>query len=345
MGIHGLNPFCKKICPDAFSEIALEDFSEKIILIDYLNWLFTYLSISNKMLVEKQTDPLEELSQEDIKIGILTQLTDFICTFIEHKITIAFVGDGISQDNKGITKTERRKEREKAYNKAENAKKTLLEQNPLERDPKLLDDYIKLKSRSIKVCSNTFSYIEEFIKKSGIKFIKAEDEAENLIASMSKERKIAGGWTSDTDFLPLEGRLMVKGFVKKNGKCYIKSVNTFKIRSTLGLDCNEFRDFCILLGTDFNERIPGIGPTRALKIIKEYKDLDKAQTDTKHDIANLKHIIVRKQLTPYETKYTREDLEIDINKKIEIEDSLLEKIPNLCRMFSKIKTFGQDYKR
>ena len=342
MGIHGLNPFCKKVCADAFSEIALEDFSGKIILIDYLNWLFTYLSISNKILVENQIDPLEELSQEKIKIGILTQLSDFICTFLEHKITIAFVGDGISQDNKGVTKIERKKEREKAALKAENAKETLLKQNPLERDPVLLDEYIKLKSRSIKVNSSTFSYIEEFIKNSGIKFIKAEDEAENLIASMSKERKIAGGWTSDTDFLPLEGRLMVKGFVKKNGKCYIKSVNTYKIRSSLGLDCQAFRDFCILLGTDFNERIPGIGPTRALKIIKEYGNLDRAQTDTKHDIANLKHIGIRKQLTPYETKYNREDLEIDINKKIEIDDDLFEQIPSLVKMFSKIKRFGQN---
>jgi len=40
------------------------------------------------------------------------------------------------------------------------------------------------------------------------------------------------------------------------------------------LDSKLFLDFCILMGTDASPRIPGIGPARAYKAIKQYGSIE-----------------------------------------------------------------------
>jgi 5'-3' exonuclease len=40
------------------------------------------------------------------------------------------------------------------------------------------------------------------------------------------------------------------------------------------LDSKSFLDFCILMGTDASPRIPGIGPSRAYKAIKQYASIE-----------------------------------------------------------------------
>jgi len=40
------------------------------------------------------------------------------------------------------------------------------------------------------------------------------------------------------------------------------------------LDSKSFLDFCVLMGTDASPRIPGVGPARAYKAIKQYGSIE-----------------------------------------------------------------------
>ncbi|PVU89033.1 hypothetical protein BB561_005592 [Smittium simulii] len=42
----------------------------------------------------------------------------------------------------------------------------------------------------------------------------------------------------------------------------------------LGLNYKQFVDLCILLGTDFSNTIPGVGPVKALGLIQKYKSIE-----------------------------------------------------------------------
>jgi len=44
--------------------------------------------------------------------------------------------------------------------------------------------------------------------------------------------------------------------------------------STLQLSPDQFQDLCVLLGNDFNERVKGIGPVKALALLKKHGSLD-----------------------------------------------------------------------
>ena len=47
-----------------------------------------------------------------------------------------------------------------------------------------------------------------------------------------------------------------------------------RLLSTLGLTREQLIDVAILIGTDFNEGVKGIGPKRAVKLIKTYGSLE-----------------------------------------------------------------------
>ena len=47
------------------------------------------------------------------------------------------------------------------------------------------------------------------------------------------------------------------------------------VRAVLQLDHPSFIDFALLLGTDFSQRIKKIGPTRALKFIREHRTIER----------------------------------------------------------------------
>ena len=114
-------------------------------------------------------------------------------------------------------------------------------------------------------------------------------------------------WSADTDTYPLGAPLVVKGFeyeqIDNQTVISIKGTFTCIIRKGLQLNHQEFRDWCIMLGTDFNERIPGIGPKKSYTLIEKYRNIEQIEKETKHNTSCLKCEDVRKQLSPYDTKF------------------------------------------
>ena len=53
-----------------------------------------------------------------------------------------------------------------------------------------------------------------------------------------------------------------------------------RILRDLGLNLGSFRLFCVLCGSDFCARIPGIGPVRALKLVRRFGTLDELRLAT-----------------------------------------------------------------
>lgn len=51
-------------------------------------------------------------------------------------------------------------------------------------------------------------------------------------------------------------------------------VSGSEVRTVLELDRAGFIDFALLLGTDFSRRIKNLGPTRALKFIREHGSIE-----------------------------------------------------------------------
>lgn len=335
MGIKDLNTYLKKIETNCFFNLSLKKLSEGRVGIDVLNWIFTYLPGAFNRCYSKLEDPLDLVEQIDLLYEMRREITIFSNKYANYKITLVWIWDGVSKDNKTTTKIERSNSRKIMRETRDALREELLKLSPLERDINLLEKYRKLVLNSAYISRETIEQLKSFISELGMPNITAEDEAENLASSLAVQRKISAVWSSDTDTYPLGAPLVIKGFENIDGILHTRAVFTPKILETLDMDHKEFRDFCILLGTDFNDRIHGLGPAKSKILIEKYSSLENIEASTKHNLTMMNYKEVRKQLTPYKTKYSCEDFQVNKNINLEKIKKIID-IPQIDYYYSNI---------
>lgn len=310
MGIKALKKFLKSRNSNAFPNLPLSAFRGKILAIDTYNWLFTYLNVVYKSIIENLEDPLQSVDDDMVLSMLIDNWLKFNMKLFKQGIIPLWIKDGKSKQNKEVTQKERRKTRDESRQKRDNFKKQLEEMNPLERPTELENDYRKIASRCAYISYKSREKFFDFVFESGIPAIEANDEAENLACSLFVERKVHFIWSADTDCCALEGDFIVKKFSYDGGRPHFESIMTSIILQELEMTKNQFRDFCILLGTDFNDNPALIGPVKALKLIRTYGSLEKIEENTQH-LQFIKYKEIRKQLTPYKTGVSIDQLLIN----------------------------------
>lgn len=118
----------------------------------------------------------------------------------------------------------------------------------------------------------------------GMSIIQADGEAETLCVDMCYSKKVDAMLTGDTDVLAYKGGENYDLFLLMDIDLFTSSVmfiSKKQMLSEMELDEDEFRDFCILLGCDYNTRIEGFGAKKSLDCIEEYKSIEKMIEDEK----------------------------------------------------------------
>ena len=307
MGIKDLRTFLKKENVDCFYQLPLTDFYGKRWAIDSLNWVFCYMGSSVKYLINKKGDIMNFISQQELYDRLVVEFINFNIKLMNHGITPVWIWDGVSKDNKQVTQVERRNTRKLMIEKRENVQNVLKNMNPLERPTELLKELQQLVINTTSLKREKLEDLKKFSKEIGIPTIVAEDEAESLAASLAVERIVGAAWTADTDTYPIGCPIVVKGFENVKGDICVNAVFTPKILKRLELTHEEFRDFCIMLGTDFNDRIYGLGPAKSFKLIKLYRNLETIEEKTSHNLHMLKYKEIRDQFFAYDSGYNGVD--------------------------------------
>uniref|UniRef100_A0A8C9RI17 Zgc:110269 n=1 Tax=Scleropages formosus TaxID=113540 RepID=A0A8C9RI17_SCLFO len=107
----------------------------------------------------------------------------------------------------------------------------------------------------------------------GVPCIQAPGDGEAFCAQLVKEGKVHAVASEDMDTMPFGSELLIRQFdAKKEGDVMEYSLS--KLLDILQLTHKEFVDLCILLGCDYCEKIQGLGPRRALKLIQQYKTIE-----------------------------------------------------------------------
>ncbi|CAG8710080.1 8970_t:CDS:1, partial [Racocetra fulgida] len=136
-----------------------------------------------------------------------------------------------------------------------------------------LDIMKNLEKRTIKVTWKMYDECQEFLKAWGIPCITSEGyEAEALCASLTTHGLADASVSDDTDTILYGDGPVVRQFLTKQNP--IQEVSPVKIRELLNLSRDEFIDLCILCGTDFSGTIRGIGPVKALEMIRSHGTIE-----------------------------------------------------------------------
>ncbi|KAG0229441.1 Elongation of fatty acids protein 2 [Actinomortierella wolfii] len=133
--------------------------------------------------------------------------------------------------------------------------------------------YWSLGRRSMRITWNLVVSCQQLIDAMGLPWIVAEDaEAEAVCAQLTTRGITDGTVSEDSDTAVFGDGIWIRHFGSKAKD--IVEVNPVVARQSLGITRDAFRDLCILCGTDFSETIEGIGPKRAVRLIKYYGSIE-----------------------------------------------------------------------
>ena len=109
----------------------------------------------------------------------------------------------------------------------------------------------------------------------GVPVVQAASEAEATCASMNKAGLVYGVGTEDMDALTFGSVRMLRHLHKSDAqKLPIMEINLAIALEELDMTMDQFVDVCILCGCDYSDSIRGIGPKKALELIKKYKNIE-----------------------------------------------------------------------
>lgn len=231
MGIKHLNKFIKTNCSDCLTTISLEQLRGKEIAIDASIYLYRF--ISEDCLVEN--------------IYLMNAL------FKKYDITPIFVFDGKPPPEKQKILMERKIKKAEAKVHYENLKKQLENITDQTEKHEIDIEMMKLKRKFICIKNEEIRLVKELLSSMGVYYIEAEGEADNLCAWLTIKNKVYACLSEDMDMFVYGCPRILRYFSIYKEKMIL--YNTKKILKKLNLTQTEFRELCVLSGSDYNDSI------------------------------------------------------------------------------------------
>ncbi|RUO97166.1 putative DNA repair endonuclease rad2 [Jimgerdemannia flammicorona] len=134
----------------------------------------------------------------------------------------------------------------------------------------------KFSRRTVKVTKEHNDECKKLLGLMGIPYVEAPCEAEAQCAALAKAGKVYAAASEDMDTITFGSPILLRHLTfSEQRKMPIDEVHLDKVLSGLELTMDQFIDFSILLGCDYVDSIKSVGPTTALKYIKEHGSIEK----------------------------------------------------------------------
>ncbi|XP_015515317.1 flap endonuclease 1 [Neodiprion lecontei] len=258
MGILGLSKLIADVAPSAVKEKDIKHYFGRKIAIDASMCLYQFL-----IAVRSEGAQLTSIDGETTShlMGIFYRTL----RFIEQGIKPVYVFDGKPPNLKGgelAKRAEKRDEAQKALEVAEAAGNT--------------EDIQKFNRRLVKVTKQHAEDSKQLLKLMGVPYIDAPCEAEAQCTALVQSGKVFATATEDMDALTFGCNVLLRRMTFSEArKMPIQEIHYDKVLEGLELNKDEFIDLCIMLGCDYTDSIRGIGPKRAMELIKTHRSLEK----------------------------------------------------------------------
>ena len=221
----------------------------KKIVVDGCNLLFKYITKIRKdghLLYNHEGEPVSHI------IGFFY----FCINLIERQIRPIFVFDGYPQQEKRAKSPEKIQRLVKMWQ--------IYNQGKVPRDV-LYQDTLFLYDKFI-------ADVQEFVRLMGLPVVRGLAEGEAQGARLVREGKAYGMISTDQDSLLFGCPWTFREVFFKEGYCI--SIDLKAHLERWRITRRQLVDVAILMGTDFNEGIRGIGPKKGLRLIQEYNRLE-----------------------------------------------------------------------
>jgi len=331
MGIKNLHTFIRKINKDIYKTVNLQKLAGKTLAVDTSIFMCKYKSMLGSRW--------------------LSGFWNLILCMKRNQINLIFIYDTKAPPEKDEERLLRQEQRDKQKERVSNIMKDwmkveqemkignekidkneflekiesysslylFLKKSEFESKYDIINLLNKVEKTVITITVDDFNLTKKLFKIMGISCQDAFGEAEATCSFLNRIGIVDGVLTEDTDVLAYRTPSMYHNINTKENT--VVQLDIKSILEELELEENEFLDFCILCGTDYNQNLNLIGPQKSYQLIKKYKTIDQFDTEdklfnkkAKEQLIQLNYERIRKLFNPdYEYNDDRE-LNNEINK-------------------------------
>ncbi|KKZ63401.1 flap endonuclease 1 [[Emmonsia] crescens] len=138
------------------------------------------------------------------------------------------------------------------------------------------EDVEKFSRRTVRVTREHNEECKKLLKLMGVPYINAPTEAEAQCAVLARAGKVYAAASEDMDTLCFDSPILLRHLTfSEQRKEPILEIHLDRVLEGLDMDRKQFVDLCILLGCDYLDPIPKVGPNTALKLIRDHGSLEK----------------------------------------------------------------------
>jgi len=280
MGIKNLNKYLLKKCQTSIKNIHLSRLKNKIIAIDTSIYLYNF---------ERNGD-------------LIGGINCMINTFKHYKIIPLFVFDGKPPEEKKYILQERKKEKEKKQEQIDELLETIkkyelnefIDIDQQKEKEKILLNIEKIKKQIINITYNKIQEVKNIILSHNLTIYEAPKEADELCAMLVYKKYAWACMSEDMDMFVYGCPKIIKGF--SNYKSSVKIYNIYHILHELNISLHNFKQICILSGTDYNYQQNDYNLSKVMLLYEQYQEYKQKENneheqkqEQKQEINNIKY--------------------------------------------------------
>jgi len=256
MGIKNLFQIIKEEAPDAIKEGEIKNQFGRKVAIDASMSIYSFM-------IAVRSEGQQLMNEDGATTSHIMGMFYRTLRMVENGIKPLYVFDGAPPKLKSGELAKRFQRKAEANESLEEAKET-----------GTAEEVEKFSRRTVRVTREHNEECQQLLKFMGIPYIIAPTEAEAQCAVLARAGKVYAAASEDMDTLCFDSPILLRHLTfSEQRKEPIQEIHVQKVLEGLQMERPQFVDLCILLGCDYLDPIPKIGPSTALKLIREHGDL------------------------------------------------------------------------
>jgi 5'-3' exonuclease len=261
MGIRHLNKFLRSSCPNSIQYTNVSELSGKKIAVDISIYLYKY-----------EADGL-----------LLENMYLMLSIFRYYNIIPIFIFDGKPPQEKKALLIKRKEDRVQAQEEFDKLKDILNNTMEYEDKQEIIANMDQLKKQIVQIGREKIEKVKQLIRAYGATYYDAPGEADELCASLVIKKQVWACLSEDMDLF-VYGCTRVLRYFSLVGHTIV-IYNMKGILEELNMSHKEFKEICILSGTDYNIHIDisnnNVNLDNTVKYFYKYKSKNK-KNDNKY---------------------------------------------------------------
>lgn len=272
-------------------EISLKDLEGRTVAIDAYNTIYQFLSGI------RQRDGSPLMDQNGNVTSHLSGILYRTASIVDKGIKPIYVFDGDSSEHKAKTIEQRKAIKEEAMEKWEEAKAA-----------GNIEEARKFAIRTSRMSPYILESSKKLLDYMGIPYVQAKGEGEAQGAYMVGQGDAWAVASQDYDCLLFGAPRIIRNLTLSGGFSNLEYLELQKVLEDIDLTREQLIDVALMVGTDFNEGIHGIGAKTGLKLIRNntLEDIlvQKGITEVNVEPDELRDIFLKHDVnTDYEIKF------------------------------------------